>query len=52
MVSPESQNPHRIPNERSGRPMGGERFVTRLEAQLGRILHPQKRGPKGPRRSR
>ena len=31
---------------RTGRPLGEERFVTGLEAQLGRVLRPQKPGPK------
>ena len=39
-------------HERTGRPLGGESFVLRLEALLGRLLHPQKRGPKGPRAHR
>ena len=33
-------------HERTGRPLGAERFVTRLERKLHRILRPQKRGPK------
>ena len=37
-------------HERSGRPLGNEGFVVRLEGLLGRILRPQKPGPKGPRR--
>ena len=37
-------------HERSGRPLGSEDFVARLEASLGRILRPQNPGPKGPRR--
>ena len=35
-------------HERTGRPLGGERFVTRVERLLGRILRPCKRGPSGP----
>ena len=35
-------------HERTGRPLGDEGFVTRLERVLGRVLRPQKRGPKGP----
>ena len=35
-------------HERTGRPLGGERFVTRVERLLGRILRPRKRGPSGP----
>jgi putative transposase len=31
---------------RTGRPLGSEGFVKRLEAATGRILRPQKRGPK------
>jgi len=33
---------------RTGRPLGSERFATRIERLLGRVLRPQKRGPKGP----
>ena len=33
-------------HERTGRPLGSERFVTRLEKTLKRILRPQKRGRK------
>ena len=32
--------------ERSGRPLGNDAFVTRIEKDLARILHPLKRGPK------
>ena len=35
-------------HERTGRPLGGERFLSQLESTLGRELRPQKRGPKGP----
>ena len=35
-------------HERTGRPMGSEQFITRLEEQLDRVLRPQRRGPKGP----
>jgi len=35
-------------HERTGRPLGNEGFSKRLEKQLGRVLLPQKRGPKGP----
>jgi putative transposase len=31
---------------RTGRPLGDEAFVERLEASTGRTLKPQKRGPK------
>jgi len=31
---------------RTGRPLGDEAFVGRLEALVGRVLKPQKRGPK------
>ncbi|NQT50537.1 transposase, partial [bacterium] len=37
-------------HERSGRPLGSERFVARIEKRVGRVLHPGKRGPKGPRK--
>ena len=30
--------------ERTGRPLGGETFVKRLERKLGKILVPQKAG--------
>jgi len=32
-------------HERTGRPLGGEKFITRLEKRLGRILKPSKPGP-------
>ena len=35
-------------HERSGRPLGGKRFVSRIERLVGRVLRPLKRGPKGP----
>ncbi len=35
-------------HERTGRPLGGERFLAHLESALSRELRPQKRGPKGP----
>ena len=35
-------------HERTGRPLGSEGFVKRLEKQLDRVLLPQRRGPKGP----
>jgi len=31
-------------HENTGRPLGSENFITKLEKQLGRILHPQKGG--------
>jgi putative transposase len=31
---------------RTGRPLGDEKFVEGLEKMLGRVLKPQKRGPK------
>ena len=34
-------------HERSGRPLGSERFVERLESTLERLLKPGKPGPKG-----
>ena len=37
-------------HERTGRPLGDEEFVVRLEKDLGRVLHRQKRGPKPKRR--
>ena len=33
-------------HERSGRPLGGDAFVHRVETELARKLRPQKRGPK------
>jgi putative transposase len=33
-------------HERTGRPLGGERFVTRVEKLLGRVLRPRKPGRK------
>ena len=34
-------------HERTGRPLGTDSFIARLENVLGRILHKQKPGPKG-----
>lgn len=34
-------------HSRTGRPLGDEPFVGRLEELAGRVLKPQKRGPKG-----
>ena len=33
-------------HESTGRPLGGEGFLTRLEKKLGKTLRPQKPGPK------
>jgi putative transposase len=33
-------------HEATGRPMGSDSFIARLEALVGRLLRPQKRGPK------
>jgi len=33
-------------HEKTGRPLGGMKFVKRLEGKLGRMLRPQKPGPK------
>jgi len=33
-------------HSRTGRPLGNETFLERLETMAGRILKPQKRGPK------
>ncbi|MGO8745487.1 MAG: hypothetical protein ACLQNE_05815 [Thermoguttaceae bacterium] len=33
-------------HSRTGRPLGDETFVERLESAVGRALKPQKRGPK------
>jgi putative transposase len=35
-------------HERTGRPLGSESFLKRLERKLGLELRPKKRGPKGP----
>jgi putative transposase len=35
-------------HERTGRPLGDERFIAKLERLAGRLLHRQKPGPKGP----
>ena len=35
-------------HERSGRPLGDDGFVARLEKMMGRLLRPGKPGPKGP----
>ena len=37
-------------HERTGRPLGSEKFVARLERKLGRRLHRHKPGPKPHRR--
>ena len=34
-------------HERTGRPLGSEDFITRLESELARVLHRRKPGPKG-----
>jgi putative transposase len=39
-------------HERTGRPLGEEKFLARLEQNLGRILRRQKPGPKQSRRTR
>jgi len=36
-------------HERTGRPLGAEEFVERLELEFGRSFKPEKPGPKGPR---
>ena len=46
-LSPEEAETFRR-HERTGRPLGSEGFVARLEKALGRVLRPRKRGPKGP----
>ncbi|MEM1400053.1 MAG: transposase, partial [Pseudomonadota bacterium] len=38
--------------ESTGRPIGGEDWLKNLEDQTGRLLRPQKRGPKGRRRKK
>ena len=37
-------------NNRTGRPLGDDQFVARLEQVTGRDLRPQKPGPRGPRK--
>jgi putative transposase len=37
-------------HSRTGRPLGGEAFLHRLEERLGRIVAKRKPGPKGPRK--
>ena len=37
-------------HERTGRPLGSERFIAKLERLAGRLLHRQKPGPKRPER--
>ena len=46
-LSPEQAATFRRP-ERTGRPLGSDGFLARLERTLGRVLRPRKRGPKGP----
>ena len=36
---------------RTGRPLGNDAFILKLETALARQLHPKKRGPKGPRKT-
>lgn len=36
---------------RTGRPLGEEQFLERLEKMVGRVLKPQKRGPKPKQRA-
>ena len=38
-------------NEKTGRPLGEDAFVNKIEKLLGRSLHKQKRGPKGKKHS-
>jgi putative transposase len=33
-------------HERTGRPIGSDDFITRLESELARVLHRRKPGPK------
>ncbi len=33
-------------HERTGRPLGSDRFLEKMEVTLGRVLRPQKPGPK------
>jgi len=39
-------------HERTGRPLGGEGFVTKLEALLNRVLKPKKPGRKPKKREK
>jgi len=34
-------------HERTGRPLGNDTFIDKMEQTLGRVLRPQKTGPKG-----
>lgn len=45
-LSSESELDFLRSHERTGRPLGSDGFVEHLEQQLGRILRPQKPGPK------
>ena len=38
-------------HSRTGRPLGADRFIERIEAHVGRALRPRKRGPKPARKS-
>ena len=48
LAEPEKQNEYDeiTANEKSGRPLGNDSFVERLEVLLGRSLKPKKRGRK------
>jgi len=37
-------------HERTGRPLGSDGFIAKMEKKLGRVLRCHKRGPKGPRK--
>ncbi len=43
---PEEELQHLRRHSRTGRPLGDESFLARLEEMVGRVLKPQKRGPK------
>ena len=50
-VEPDPETVQRLRrHEGTGRPLGGERFVKKLEALVGRILRPGKPGPKPKRK--
>lgn len=52
-VDPPDEEAERIRyGERTGRPLGGERFVDMLEKRLNRVLRPQKPGRKPSKRDR
>jgi len=41
-----------LKHERTGRPLGNDRFIEKLELETGRSLRKKKTGPKGPRKTK